>query len=270
MGKDNSQCPARGRRLHGAGWAGPPRPVHTRSPQQRELGEIGAGCGRAPQDSRGAPTRTTGPQEPSYQPTPPPLCRATQVAPRNASPTKFCTAMSAEREHGQPPARRPAWARVGGSDGNRGGATAGSADTTFSEPSEAGAPDKCPMPTAACPARAQGQHPRGTDGWRNCRSSDKQHQSHPSEKHASGRGTSCVLRTAPGITGRGPRAGSQIGLCRQTAPAQRWEPSLTTVQGPAERVGAALRPAPRARDKGPGPWWALPQSPRREEEGSWE
>ena len=151
-----------------------------------------------------------------------------------------------------------------------GGATAGSADTTFSEPSEAGAPDKCPMPTAACPARAQGQHPRGTDGWRNCRSSDKQHQSHPSEKHASGRGTSCVLRTAPGITGRGPRAGSQIGLCRQTAPAQRWEPSLTTVQGPAERVGAALRPAPRARDKGPGPWWALPQSPRREEEGSWE
>ena len=121
MGKDNSQCPARGRRLHGAGWAGPPRPVHTRSPQQRELGEIGAGCGRAPQDSRGAPTRTTGPQEPSYQPTPPPLCRATQVAPRNASPTKFCTAMSAEREHGQPLARRPAWARVGGSDGNRGG-----------------------------------------------------------------------------------------------------------------------------------------------------
>ena len=43
------------------------------------------------------------------------------------------------------------------------GATAGSADTAFSEPSEAGAPDECPMPTAACPARAQGQHPRGTE-----------------------------------------------------------------------------------------------------------
>lgn len=34
----------------------------------------------------------------SYQPTPPPLCSATQVAPLNASPTKFCTAMSVRRE----------------------------------------------------------------------------------------------------------------------------------------------------------------------------
>lgn len=31
----------------------------------------------------------------SPQPTPPPLCSATQVAPRNASPIAFCTAMSA-------------------------------------------------------------------------------------------------------------------------------------------------------------------------------
>jgi hypothetical protein len=31
----------------------------------------------------------------SPQPTPPPLCSATQVAPRAASPSAFCTAMSA-------------------------------------------------------------------------------------------------------------------------------------------------------------------------------
>ena len=31
----------------------------------------------------------------SPQPTPPPLCKLIQVAPRKASPTKFCTAMSA-------------------------------------------------------------------------------------------------------------------------------------------------------------------------------
>lgn len=30
----------------------------------------------------------------TYQPTPPPLCRLTQVAPRNESPMTFCTAMS--------------------------------------------------------------------------------------------------------------------------------------------------------------------------------
>lgn len=37
----------------------------------------------------------------SYQPTPPPLCRATHVAPLNASPTKFCTAMSVRGRHGE-------------------------------------------------------------------------------------------------------------------------------------------------------------------------
>ena len=36
----------------------------------------------------------------TYHPTPPPLCSATQVAPRTASPMQFCTAMSA---HGDDP-----------------------------------------------------------------------------------------------------------------------------------------------------------------------
>ena len=150
----------------GAGWARPPRPVHTRSPQQRELRETGAGPGRAPRDFQGAPTPATGPREPSYQPTPPPLCRAIQVAPRNASPTKFCTAMSAERERGQPWARQPAWARVGARAVRQepGRAPVGTADTAFSEPSEAGAPNECPIPAATCPAQAQVQHPRGTEG----------------------------------------------------------------------------------------------------------
>lgn len=34
-----------------------------------------------------------------YQPTPPPLCRATHVAPLNASPTKLWTAMSVRGRH---------------------------------------------------------------------------------------------------------------------------------------------------------------------------
>lgn len=74
------------------------------------------------------------------------------------------------------------------------------------------------VPDAHCrlPSTGTGAAPQRHRGWRNCRSSDKQHQSHPSEKHASGRGTSCALRTALSITGRGPRAGSQTGLCRQT------------------------------------------------------
>lgn len=43
-------------------------------------------------------------------------------------------------------------------------APVGTADTAFSEPSEAGAPNECPIPTATCPAQAQVQHPRGTEG----------------------------------------------------------------------------------------------------------
>lgn len=35
----------------------------------------------------------------AHQPTPPPLCRATHVAPLKASPTKLWTAMSARRQH---------------------------------------------------------------------------------------------------------------------------------------------------------------------------
>jgi hypothetical protein len=33
-----------------------------------------------------------------YHPQPPPLCKATQVAPRNASPMQFCTAISKGHE----------------------------------------------------------------------------------------------------------------------------------------------------------------------------
>jgi len=45
----------------------------------------------------------------SHQPTPPPLCKATQVAPLNASPTKFCTAMSRRRGKVSPRLRRAAF-----------------------------------------------------------------------------------------------------------------------------------------------------------------
>lgn len=45
----------------------------------------------------------------SHQPTPPPLCKATQVAPLNASPTKFCTAMSRKRGEVLPWLRRAAF-----------------------------------------------------------------------------------------------------------------------------------------------------------------
>lgn len=51
-----------------------------------------------PQSSRNRiPSPAVGTQTSSHQPTPPPLCSATQVAPLNESPTKFCTAMSGRR-----------------------------------------------------------------------------------------------------------------------------------------------------------------------------
>lgn len=96
-----------------------------------------------------------------------------------------------------------------------GRATVGIADTAFSEPSEAGAPNECPMPTATCPARAQVQHPRGTEDGGTVAQVTNSISPTLQRKMPAGGGQAARCGLLLGITGRGPRAGNQTGLCRE-------------------------------------------------------
>lgn len=221
---------------------------------QLTRGALGSGSsGKQAQDPGGdprafqrSPSCTTGAQKPPYQPTPPPLCRATQVAPRNAPPTKFCTAMSVETEPCQRP-RKAASPGQGLRDGwEQGRATAGTAEICIFRAKQSRTMNKCPTSTVApccllSGAKWQVQRPRGTE--------DKGIQrdavavlaqmtksvSPTLRANTLNWGANCKLPTVVGpseaeVPGR-PTTRNSVG---RQAPAQKWNPCLARVSGLTE------------------------------------